>query len=274
MAAIRTNKLVTALLLFASLAVLFPLFLTVLVAMKTAPETAKSFIALPSKLYFGNFQGVFEKVDYGKALFNSLVITGCSVVLVLLTNSMVGYAVARNMHRKFFKAVYYYLVSGMFVPFNIIMLPLIKLLHGASMNNFTGLILGYMFFGLSQNVFLTVGYLHSVPKELEESAVIDGASVWQTFWKVIFPLMKPINATISVFTMLLVWNDFLLPMLMIRDKSQMTLPLIQFVFQGQFNTDYGLAFASYLMALLPAVLFYIFAQKWIISGLTSGAVKS
>ncbi|WP_338068648.1 carbohydrate ABC transporter permease [Paenibacillus paeoniae] len=181
---------------------------------------------------------------------------------------------ARNMHRKLFKWTYFYLVSGMFIPFNIIMLPLIKLLYATGLNSYVGLILGYVFYGLPANVFLTVGYLHSVPRELEESAVIDGATVWQTFWRVIFPLMKPINATITIFTMLNAWNDFMLPMLLIRDKSLMTLPLIQYAFQGQYNTDYGLAFASYLMALLPAVIFFLFAQRWIVSGLVSGAVKS
>jgi raffinose/stachyose/melibiose transport system permease protein len=270
----KTNWMITVLLSLASLLILYPLFLTVLVSLKTAPEMAKSFLSFPSSIYLGNFKGVFAEVNYGRALLNSLVITSFSVVVVLLSNSMVGYSIARNMQRKLFKWIYLYLVSGMFIPFNIIMLPLIKLLYASGLNNFVGVILGYVFYGLPANVFLTVGYLHSVPRELEESAVMDGANVWQTFWRVIFPLMKPINATISIFTMLNVWNDFLLPMLLIRDKSLMTLPLIQFAFQGQFNTNYGFAFASYLMALLPALIFFLFAQRWIVSGLTSGAIKS
>lgn len=270
----RTNWTATLLLLTASITVLYPLLLTVTVALKTAPEMAQSYLSLPARLYFGNFLGVFKEVNYMQGLFNSALITGLSVVLVLLLNTLAGYAIARNMHKKTFKAMYFYFVSGLFVPFTIIMLPLIKLLYSAGLNNHAGLILGYVFFGLPQNVFLTVGYLQSVPKELEESAIMDGAGIIQTFRKVIFPLMKPINAAISVFTMILVWNDFLLPMLLIQKNSQMTLPLMQFAFQGKFQTDYGLAFASYLMALLPAVLFYLVAQRWIVSGLMSGAIKS
>lgn len=270
----KTNWIATVILSAGSLFVLYPLLLTVTVSMKTAPELAESYLSLPNNLYFGNFLNVFKEVNYARALMNSLLVTGFSVIIVLLLNTMVGYAIGRNMHRKPFKAMYFYFVSGLFIPFHIIMLPFIKLLSSAGLDNFMGVILGYVFFGLPQNIFLTVGYLQSIPKELEESAIMDGAGVLQTFWQVIFPLMKPISATISVFTMLLVWNDFLLPMLVIRSKSHMTLPLIQYAFQSQFNTDYGLAFASYLMALLPAVLFYIAAQRWIVSGLVAGAVKS
>ncbi len=270
----RSNLPVTIVLLLGSLLILYPLALALIVSLKSTQDIAASALSLPTRIHFDNFVGVFEEVNYLSALKNSLLITGLSVMLVVSTSSMVGYAIGRNMHRRAFKVMYFYFISGMFIPFTIIMMPLIKMLNYAHLDNFTGIVLGYVFFNLPPHVFLTVGYLRSVPADLEESATIDGAGALYTFWKIVFPLLKPINATIAVFTMLGVWNDFLLPSLLIRDPNWMTLPMIQYVFQGQFMSDYGLAFASYLMAILPSILFYLFAQKWIVSGLTTGAMKS
>lgn len=119
-----------------------------------------------------------------------------------------------------------------------------------------------------------MGYVRSIPIELEEAAVIDGASEWQVFWKVIFPLLTPMNATVAIVTTLGTWNDFMLPLVILGGKSDLaTLPLTQYIFESQFSTNYTLAFASYLLAMAPMLIVYIFAQKWIISGVTRGAVK-
>ncbi|MFD5588732.1 ABC transporter permease subunit [Streptomyces sp. NPDC127063] len=118
-----------------------------------------------------------------------------------------------------------------------------------------------------------VGFLRSVPKELEEAARTDGAGTWTIFWRVIFPLLAPMNATVGILTCLWAWNDFLLPLVVLSDPSAQTLPLAQFVFQGQFDTDYTVAFASYLMALAPVLIVYVFAQRWVISGVMRGSLK-
>ena len=117
------------------------------------------------------------------------------------------------------------------------------------------------------------GYIKSIPVSLEEAAIIDGASTFQVFWSIIFPLLKPISATVGITTCLWTWNDFMLPLIILGKPEMATLPLVQYVFQSQFTTDYNLAFASYLLALLPMLLVYIFAQKWIRNGITTGAVK-
>lgn len=161
----------------------------------------------------------------------------------------------------------------MFIPFPIIMLPIVKLMSNLGIDNQFGLAFLYVVYGLAFNIFLYVGYLKSLPVELEEAAIVDGCSVWKLFWKVVFPLMAPINATVGVLTVLWVWNDFLLPLVMLSRPDQMTLPLVQFVFQSQFDTNYNLAFASYLMVLSPVIVVYIIAQKWIISGVMRGAIK-
>jgi raffinose/stachyose/melibiose transport system permease protein len=265
--------LLTALLLFVSLSILFPLYITVTTALKTPAEAAEGSLALPSDPQWGNFPKAIELTNFPLALFSSLLITVFAVGLTILTNSMVAYAIARNMERGFFKGLYFYFISALFVPFAIIMLPIAKETSLLNLDNRLGLIFLYIIFGLSLNIFIYVGYLRSIPKELEEAAVIDGASVWGTFWKVIFPLLTPINATVGIIMTVWVWNDFMLPLVMLSDRDSFTLPLVQYVFQSQFTTDFSLAFASYLMALTPLLIVYIVAQRWVIGGVTRGAVK-
>jgi raffinose/stachyose/melibiose transport system permease protein len=115
--------------------------------------------------------------------------------------------------------------------------------------------------------------MKTIPETIEEAAKLDGASTWQTFWRIIFPLLTPVNATVAILTGLAAWNDFLLPLVVLSDASEYTLPLAQYAFQGQFSTNYNLAFASYLMAMTPMLIVYLFAQRWIIAGVTRGAVK-
>jgi raffinose/stachyose/melibiose transport system permease protein len=186
---------------------------------------------------------------------------------------MVGYAIARNMHRRPFKALFFYFLSAMFIPFPIVMLPLVKQMSFLGLDNRWGLILLYVVYQLSFNVLLYSGYMKTIPETIEEAAKLDGASTWQTFWRIIFPLLTPVNATVAILTGLAAWNDFLLPLVVLSDASEYTLPLAQYAFQGQFSTNYNLAFASYLMAMTPMLIVYLFAQRWIIAGVTRGAVK-
>ena len=116
-------------------------------------------------------------------------------------------------------------------------------------------------------------FIKSIPEELEEAAAIDGASRWKIFWSVIFPLLSPMNATVGILTCLWAWNDFLLPLVILTDQSKATLPLAQYVFQGQFNTNYPVSFASYLVAIAPMFLVYVFAQRWVVSGVMRGSQK-
>jgi raffinose/stachyose/melibiose transport system permease protein len=269
----RTNWLATVLLLLGSLFVLVPLYLTITIALKDPQELAKSAWGLPKTIHWSNFTEAIAVTNYFQSFLNSAIITVSTVVLTLITNSMVAYAIARNMHKRFYKLLYYYFVSAMFVPFPIIMLPIVKEMSQLGLTNRIGLIILYVVYGLSFNTFVYVGYLKSIPRDLEEAALMDGATRWGVFWKIIFPLLTPINATIGILTALWAWNDFLLPLVMLSDPSTMTLPLVQFAFQSQFHTNYTLAFASYLLALAPMVIVYVFAQKWIINGVMKGAIK-
>ena len=274
----KTNMPVTILLAIGALTILFPLYITIVVAFKSPDQMTTDvagLLSLPTSWNLNNFREAIATTNFPVVLLNSLLITGFSVVLVIITNSLVAYAIARNMHKRFYKFAYMYFISGMFVPFAILMLPLVKQTSILNMDNIPGIIVLYVVFNMSMNTLLYVGYLKNIPIALEEAAYVDGASTWTVFWKIIFPLLKPMHATVAIMTALATWNDVMMPLVILEgsDASSMTLPMAQLLFQTKFGTNYNVAFASYLLALLPILIFYVFAQKWIINGVTNGAVK-
>ncbi|MCI1219694.1 MAG: carbohydrate ABC transporter permease [Bifidobacterium sp.] len=267
----KVNWWLTAVIAVMSLTILVPLYFTVVTALKT-PAEAGTF-SLPSSWQWHNFADAWTQVNYPKAALNSAIVTVAAVLLTLLTNTFVAYAVARNMDKRFFRFLYYFFLAMMFVPFTVIMLPIAKEMGALHLDNIVGLFLLYMILGIGSNLFIAIGFIRSIPISLEESARIDGATTWTIFWRIVFPLMGPINATIAILTTLWAWNDFLLPLIILTDRSAQTLPLAQYGFQNQFTSNYPMAFASYLMAMAPVLIVYVFAQKWVISGVMSGAVK-
>ncbi|MFC3690260.1 carbohydrate ABC transporter permease [Aquipuribacter hungaricus] len=269
----RINWWLTVLLMVLALTIVVPLYFTVVTALKTPDQLGGSGFGLPTEVRLQNFADAWTLTNFPRTALNSALITVGAVVLTLLTNSMVAYAIARNMHRRLFKVLFYYFVSALFVPFPILMLPVAKQTAALGLDNQLGLVLLYVVYGLSFNVFIFVAYIHSIPRELEEAAVVDGASTWTVFWRIIFPLLAPMNATVGILTCLWAWNDFLLPLVIVSDPAGATLPLVQYVFQSQFSANYTVAFASYLMAMAPLLLVYVFAQRWVISGVTRGAIK-
>jgi raffinose/stachyose/melibiose transport system permease protein len=267
------NWWLTALLIVLALTIAIPLYFAVVTALKTTDQLGGTGFGLPTDIRWENFADAWRLTDFPKTALNSALITVGAVVLTLLTNSMVAYAIARNMNRRLFKGLYFYFVSALFVPFPIIMLPVAKETAILHLDNRVGLILLYVVYGLAFNIFIFTAYINSIPQALEEAAAIDGASTWAIFWRVIFPLLAPMNATVGILTCLWAWNDFLLPLVILSDPGSATLPLVQYVFQSQFQTNYPAAFASYLMAMAPLLIVYVFAQRWVISGVTRGAVK-
>jgi raffinose/stachyose/melibiose transport system permease protein len=263
----------TALLIVLALTIAIPLYFAAVTALKTTDQLGGTGFGLPSSVRWANFADAWRLTDFPRAALNSALITVGAVVLTLLTNSMVAYAIARNMERRLFKGLYFYFVSALFVPFPIIMLPVAKETAILHLDNRIGLILLYVVYGLAFNIFIFTAYINSIPRELEEAAAIDGASTWSVFWRVIFPLLAPMNATVGILTCLWAWNDFLLPLVILSDPGSATLPLVQYVFQSQFQTNYPAAFASYLMALAPMLVVYVISQRWVISGVTRGAIK-
>ena len=255
----------------------FPLYMTIVIAFKQPSEmsnTISGILSLPKHWSFSNFSEAMEVTDFWRSLGYSLLITLVTVVLSIVIHSMIGYVLGRNKnHNKFYGFVYLFIVSGMFVPFAILMMPLAKETAELGLANWFGVILLYVVFYMPMNIMLYSGYLVNIPLALEEAARVDGASTWRTYWKVIFPLMNPMHATVAVITALAVWNDVMTPLVIMAGSGVNTLPLAQMNFQSQFGTNYNLAFASYLLSLIPILVFYIICQKQIINGVVNGAVK-
>lgn len=273
----RANWPVMILLILGLSTIVFPLYMTVVIAFKQPTEMTNSIsgiLSLPSSWSLDNFREAMKVTDFWHSLRNSLLITVVTVALSITLHSLMGYALGRNKAKsKFYNFVYLFIVSGMFVPFAILMMPLAKQTAEMGLGNWAGVILLYVVFYMPMNVMLYSGYLVNIPIALEEAARVDGASTWTTYWKIIFPIMKPMHATVAVLTALSVWNDVMTPLVIMAGSAQNTLPLAQLNFQSQFGTNYNLAFASYLLALIPILIFYVICQKQILNGVVNGAVK-
>jgi raffinose/stachyose/melibiose transport system permease protein len=270
----KVNWWLTALMIVASLTVLLPLYFTVAMALKSPDQIGTGTgLAWPNPMNWENFAAAYVATNFPRAFMSTAFVTVLSVLGSLASSSLVAYAIARNWNRRFFRGSFVYLLSAMFIPFPVIILPLIKQTALLGLDNPAGVVFLHVLGGISFNTLLYIAFVRSIPVELEESARMDGATTWQVFRRIIFPLLAPMNATVGIFAFLGSWNDFLLPQMMIADPSLQTLPVVQMLFQGEFNTNYSLAFASYLMAMAPTLVVYILAQRWVLSGVMRGAVK-
>ena len=274
----KTNLVLTIVLILGTLTVFFPLYMAVIIAFKKPSEMTNDVagaLSFPKQWSFENFRQAMEVTDFWRSLGNSLLITLVTIVLAILIHSIAGYVIGRGMaRRKSFRFIYLYIVSGMFVPFSILMMPLVKQTAHMGLGNRAGVILLYLVFYMPMNVLLYSGYLKNIPEALEEAADIDGASTWTTYWRVVFPMMKPMHATTMIINALWFWNDFMLPLLVLnRDSKMWTLPLFQYNYAGQYFNDYGPSFASYVVGIISITIVYLFFQRHIIAGMSNGAVK-
>ncbi|MCS7461450.1 carbohydrate ABC transporter permease [Paenibacillus doosanensis] len=270
---LRQSLLQYILLLPGITVIIFPMYITITLALKTPAESARSFFALPSSLYLGNFAKVLEG-EFWVYATNSLIITGVSVFLVVMIVPAVSFAVSRNFNKRYFKYLYYLMLTGIFIPFQVIMLPVLKHLSSMHLQNKVGIIIMYIVLSFSQGLFLCVGFLKNVPMELDEASRIDGCGILRTFIRVIYPLMTPIIVTLVTLQSLWIWNDFALPLVLLNSSpNYWTLPMFIYNFSNEYSFDYNLAFAAFLLSMLPILAVYGFLQKRIIAGLTEGAIK-
>jgi raffinose/stachyose/melibiose transport system permease protein len=269
----KTRIAVFVLILVLALIFLFPLYIAVLMSVKTAKQTFDSFYALPSSLDFSNYLHAWQTSKFPVAITNSLIITGLSVVLIVLVSALAGYSIARR-NKPFYNIIFLLFLSGMMIPFQVTMLPLYKLgktLH--MLNTHWGIILIYGGFGVQMGVLFYTAFIKQISREIEEAATIDGCSTPGIFFRVILPLLKPVTATVVVLNALYIWNDFLLPLLYLQDNQYRTIPLQQYFFFGQYSSDLNLAFAYAVMGMIPVIVFFLLMQKFIIKGIAAGAVK-
>ena len=230
-------------------------------------------LGLPSTFKFSNYIDAFQKMNYGHAFFNTLIITVLSVLIIIVFSSMTAYILVRK-DWKFNKFIFFAMVLSMIIPFQGIMIPLVSIYGSIGMlNSKWALIYMYLGFGMSLAVFMYHGFIKSIPVELEEAAMIDGATRFQTFWQIVFPIMKPITMTITTLDMLWIWNDFLLPSLILIAPNEKTLQLSTYAFNGTYTSDYGLSMSALMLSILPVLIIYLFLQKSIIGGVLQGSIK-
>ena len=217
------NNVINVLLAIGCLTILFPLYMTIIIAFKKPSEMTNDVagaLGFPANWNFDNFVEAMRVTDFWRSLGNSLLLTGVTVIICILLHSLAGYVIGRKMARhKIFQTSYFYIVSGMFVPFAVLMMPLVKQTSQLGLANRAGVILLYVVFFMPMNVLLYSGYLRNIPIALEEAACVDGAGVWQTYWKIIFPNMKPMHATVAVLTAMSTWNDVMTPLVIMSGSD-------------------------------------------------------
>jgi len=250
-----------------------PLLFVLLNSFKETTEIIAKPLALPTHFSFTNYIIAFDKMNYLHGFFNSLVITTCSVLLIVIFSSSAAYLFVRKKW-KINKFMFLIMIAAMIIPFQGIMIPLVKIYGSLHMlNNKWSLIYMYLGFGTSLAVFMYHGFIKSIPLELEEAAMIDGATRFQTFTKIVFPLLKSQTMTIAILDILWIWNDFLLPNLILGTADTRTLPLSTYYFYGTHTVDYGLSMAGLILSVIPVVIVYMFMQKHIIEGVMQGSIK-
>ena len=255
-----------------SVAYVIPFVLVFLNAFKPKIEILMNPLSWPKAFTTDNFTQALEKMTYFRSLTNSVIITVFSVTGLIVFSSMLAYYLARNKN-KFTKTTFLILVASMIVPFQALMIPFMSIFaQFVAINNRAALIFFYQGFGVALSTFLYHGFISNIPTEIDEAASIDGASDMVAFWKIIFPMMRPITATVAIINALWIWNDFLLPRLVLTNETQ-TLPLSTYLFYGQYSIEYGQAMAGLLLAVIPIIIFYLALQRQFIAGISAGAVK-
>lgn len=268
-------KIAVLIILFA--AFIFPFILVVINVFKTKADITSNPLALLGAhgFTFENFPKAMAKMKFGTAFTNSLIITVCSTIITIVLSSMTAFLMVRNKW-KVNGILFGLMIASMVIPFQVLMIPLVSLYGGTLdiLNHRATLVFMHVGFSLSMATFMFHGAINTnVPVSLEEAATIDGCTRWQTYWKIVFPLLKPTIATVAIIDAMAFWNDYLLPSLVLGKKDLYTLPIATQVFYGTYSTDMGLIMAALVLAMLPILILYLFLQKYIVEGVTAGAVK-
>lgn len=270
----RAGKVLLELIMIVlALLFLFPLYITFVNGFKTYNEVLTSTVGLPKVVQFQNFSVVWKQINFPGVLMNSLIITVLSVAGILLISSAAAYQLVRR-PGAISSAIFLLILSALVIPFQTLMVPLVKVARDFGLiDSIFGIIVMYWGFGLPMAVFLYHGFIKTVPRELEEAAQIDGSGVIGVYFRILLPLLKPITSTIAILHSLWIWNDFLLPRIVLSSSQNQTIPLASAVYFGQYTNEWHLGMAALTMAILPIIAFFLFMQRYIIAGITSGAVK-
>ncbi len=262
-----------------SLVYLFPVYIVIVNSFKNRAQLYENILAFPSGIDFEYYAAAMQKMNFPRAFGNSLIVTVISIAIIVVLGSMTAWMLVR-MNNRLSKIIFLVFVGTMLIPFQTLMMPLMQemgwirdYLHIPMMDSLGGLIYMNVGFGASMSVFLYHGFIKSVPVSLEEAATIDGCNKFTLFWKIVFPMLKPTTATVAILDVIWIWNDYLLPSLVISSKAYRTIPLSTASFFGQFTIQWNMAMAGLTLTIIPVIVFYLSAQKYIIKGVAAGAVK-
>ncbi|UKS29441.1 carbohydrate ABC transporter permease [Paenibacillus sp. HWE-109] len=254
-----------------TLVILIPLFLVVINSVKTSAEADSMNLSFPKHIQFNNYATVIKEGKMIRAFKNSMIITVGSVLLTNIASAMGAFVLSRR-RTKLNKMLYYYFIVGLIAPVN--MIPTIKIMQSLHiMNTFQGIILLYSALMMPFTVFLYYGFIHSVPREMDESAVIDGSNAWQLFFRIQYPLLMPVTITSLLINFMNAWNDFILPLYVFNKSTNNPMTLAVYNFYGTYISSWNLVCAAIVLTTLPIVIVYLFGQRYIVSGMLSGAVK-
>ncbi|MCE3203738.1 carbohydrate ABC transporter permease [Paenibacillus sonchi] len=259
----------------AVLALLFlaPLYLVFINAFKRYDEVLSSTASLPESFGLSNFITVWQQIHFPTAFLNSLMITVISVLGILLVSSAAAYQIVRR-PGKLSNIIFLTILASMVIPFQTMMIPLLQVAKDFHLiNSLYGIIIMYLGFGIPLALFLYHGFIKGIPIELEEAATIDGCNTFGVYFRILLPLLAPITTTIAILHSLWIWNDFLLPYIVLGQKSNQTIPLASYVYFGEYMNEWHLALAALTMAVIPVIAFFLLMQRYIIQGITAGAVK-
>lgn len=253
--------------------IILPFTIIFFVTFKTLPELFQSPLGLPNDWSLRNYYELFSKEPMVTYFINSVIVTSVSVACVLFFSSLISYAIIRS-SKKIGLALFGFFVVGMMIPTQANMIPIYLLVTKIGLfDTLQGVILVSIGFLIPIAVFILTGFMKTLPDGLIEAAKIDGASEWQTYSRVVLPLSLPSIATVTIFAFVIVWNDLLYPLLLLKSESVQTLPIALLGFQGQYLTNYPLIFSGVILASIPMVIAYIFLQRYFIAGMTAGSMK-
>ncbi|MEK3878928.1 carbohydrate ABC transporter permease [Paenibacillus sp. FSL M7-0420] len=265
------NYLVEGFLILASLLIILPLLIMLFGSFMTSAEVLKFSLRLPEKWNFSNYTTVFREGGLGRAFLNGMLITGVSSVLNIFTSSAASFILVRR-ETKWSNFLYMFFFMGLIAPMSTI--TTIRVVQWMGFyGSITSVILIYASLNTAFSVFLYSGFIRSIPKALDEVAFLEGANTFDVFFRIVTPLIVPVNATVAIMVFMSVWNDITIPLYFLTDSSDWTMPLSVYNFYGKYSRDWNLIFADLVLTSLPVLILYIFCQKYIVSGLTAGAVK-
>ncbi|MGG4340124.1 carbohydrate ABC transporter permease [Paenibacillus lautus] len=258
---------------FIALIFLAPFYFLLVNSVKSLGDIMVDAANWPTAFHFDNYSKAWEMTRFPEAFVNSVIITVISNLIIALLSAMAAYRMVRS-NTRFNQIVFMLFVSAMVIPFQSIMIPLLQVINFLGVNNsIVGLILSYLGLGIPLSVFLFHGFVKGIPLEIEEAATVDGASPFRVFGRIVLPMLKPMMVTVIILNCLWVWNDYLLPSLILQSPELRTIPLATFAFFGQYSKQWDMALPALVLGITPIIIFFLSLQKYIVEGVAAGSVK-